>query len=61
MKTYTMYVREDEEDPTSFEPVMCLDDIDAMRKARALLSSRAGATAVDVYFGDVLVVTVGSE
>jgi len=59
MKTYTMFVRTADEDPPSFEPVMCMDDLDAIRKARALLGERAGATSIEVYFGDEHIFAIG--
>jgi predicted dinucleotide-binding enzyme len=58
MITYTMYLRRDAEARPDFEPVICANDADAIRKARALLQARPGVKAVDVYFGDQLLVTV---
>jgi predicted dinucleotide-binding enzyme len=58
MITYTMYLRQADEGPPDFEPVICANDADAIRKARELLNSRPGVESVDVYFGDQLLVTV---
>lgn len=64
MKTYTMYLRRAGEpapacDPApAFEPVLCASDVEAFRKARELLSQRPGVSAIDVYFGEDLLVTV---
>ena len=58
MKTYTMYLRRADEPAPAFEPVLCANDIEAIRKARELLSQRPAVTAIDVYFGEDLLVTV---
>jgi len=58
MKTYTMYLRRGGEPTSGFEPVLCVNDVEAIRKARELLSQRPGVTEIDVYFGEDLLVTV---
>ena len=58
MITYTMYLRRDGEIGPEFEPVICANDADAIRKARELLNTRFDVESVDVYFGDQLLVTV---
>jgi hypothetical protein len=49
-KTYTMYLLADGR-VVGFEPAMCANEVDAMRRARELLAG-ADYDGVDVYFGD---------
>ncbi len=35
-----------------FEPALCANDVEAMRRAREALGSAVTCDAVDVYFGD---------
>lgn len=58
MITYTMYLERAGGDQRDFEPVLCANDADAIRKAREILAARPEVTAVDVFFGEQLLVTV---
>jgi hypothetical protein len=53
-----MYLRRVGEAEPEFEPVICANDADAIRKARELLSARPDVQSVDVYFGDQPLVTI---
>jgi len=58
MKTYTMYFRRAGDEEIRFEPVLCANDLDAIRKARKLLADSAEVDSIDVFFGDERIVTV---
>ena len=51
LKTYTIYLRDGRE-PSRFEPALCRDDVEALRRARELLALHAECQAVEVFFGD---------
>lgn len=60
LKTYTIYLRDGRE-PSRFEPALCPDDIEALRRARELLALHAECQAVEVFFGDTRLFLVERE
>lgn len=50
-KTYTLYIR-DNGDHGRFEPAMCMTDVEAMARARALLVAHPDCETVEAFFGD---------
>jgi hypothetical protein len=60
MKTYTLYLRTGEETPAStFEPVLCRSDAEALGHARQLLERRPEIDTVDVCFGETVLFQLG--
>jgi hypothetical protein len=57
LRTYTFYLR-DGGDPVRFKPFLCPSDIDALRRARALLMDHPECESIEVMFGDQHVFTV---
>ena len=55
--TYTLYLI-DSEGGRQFEPVLCDGPVGAIEQARALKSRRPGCAAVEVFFGEALVVRI---
>ncbi len=58
LKTYTFYLR-DGSDTVRFEPALCLTDVDAMARVRALLAIHTECEMIEVYFGDERLFSVG--
>jgi hypothetical protein len=50
LKTYTLYLR-DGSDDVRFEAALCSSDIEAMARARLVLSEHPECEAVEVFFG----------
>lgn len=60
LKTYTIYLR-DGRKPSRFEPALCRDDVEALRRGRELLALHAECHAVEVFFGDTRLFHVERE
>ncbi|MDO8379156.1 hypothetical protein [Phenylobacterium sp.] len=60
LKTYTIYLRDGREG-TRFEPALCRDDVEALRRARELLALHAECQAVEVFFGETRLFHVERE
>jgi hypothetical protein len=60
LKTYTLYLR-DGSPLRRFEPALCRTDVDAMARARELLAAHPECEAVEVFFGDRHIVSIGGK
>ncbi len=52
LKTYSFYFRDGPGGMSSFEPVMCVGEVELMEKARVALAGRPDFGGLDVFFGD---------
>ena len=57
LKTYTLYLR-DGRNMDRFEPAMCRSASEVLGRANALLAQNADCEAIEVFFGDQLIVRV---
>lgn len=57
LKTYTLYLR-DGRSRDRFVPAMCGSLSEVMRRANELLAQNADCEAIEVFFGDKLLVRV---
>jgi len=60
LKTYTLYLR-DGSPRRRFEPALCRTDADAMARAREVLAAHPECEAVEVFFGDRHIVSIGGK
>ena len=58
LKTYTFFLREASPN-ARFEPGHCEDDADALAHGRSLLEHDRKIRAVDIFFGDRFLLTLG--
>lgn len=58
VKTYTLYLR-DGGAHQRFVPAMCLNDVEALSRARALLEVHPECETIDIYYGDSHLFSVG--
>ena len=57
LKTYTLYLR-DGRDTARFEPAMCRSASEVVGRANDLLEQNPDCEAIEVFFGDKLLVRV---
>lgn len=57
LKTYTLYLR-DGRDARRFEPVLCRSAPEVMSRANALLALNPDCEAIEVFFGDKMLIRV---
>jgi hypothetical protein len=57
LKTYAFYLHDGQE-PVTFVPMLCSTDVEALRRARALLKDHPEYETIEVLFGDQHVFTI---